>query len=264
MAICAYCKNDRPATREHVIPAFIYEFQKTIGGFIGWNEVVGKMVGGEAKVKDVCADCNNRVLGELDAYGKRLLVESGILTHNYLKRSVVLKFDHAKLLRWLLKISFNSSRTDGAHSYLFESLVPFIVEGVPIPHRSQVALVSYMAAPIAIDKSLGENALFYKPANGADTFNPFLARICYGFVPGGSNYVLRINIFGPLVFFMLIFPKGTLPGHAAVAIRNFLKVSPGAVELTHHMRLIELSAGPKTWLDLQEHQIQRALISGGA
>jgi len=28
--ICAYCKEDAPSTREHVIPAFIYRFQKEL------------------------------------------------------------------------------------------------------------------------------------------------------------------------------------------------------------------------------------------
>lgn len=258
MPTCAYCKQDRPATREHVIPAFMYALQKQAGGsIIGWNEVIEKLVGGEAKVKDVCADCNNRVLGELDAYGKNLLSESGLLVHNYMKRTLTLQYDYALLLRWLLKISFNSSRTDGAHSHLFEEHIPFILGAADLPQRYRVTIAAYLASAVALDQSQVNVEPFRTSARGCSTLNPFLVRICYGFDPGCDFYTLRINIFGPVVFYMLIFNEGTLPGHAASAVRRFLKLTPGAIEMTPTRRLMQLQAGAKTWLDLYAHQVQR-------
>jgi hypothetical protein len=268
MPICAYCKQvqERQLTREHVIPAFLYALQKQTGeGFIGWNEVSRKMVGGEAKVKDVCADCNNRILSELDSYGKELLSQSGLLVHNYLRRTVTLRYEYGILLRWLMKISFNSSRTDGAHSHLFEEHIPFILGSADTPPRYRVRVAAYLASPIVPDKLQMEQEPFRTASHGAKTLNPFLVRICYGFVPGGDLYTLRILIFGPLVFHLLIFNEGTLPGNAAVAIRRFLKMMPGARELTPTLRLLDLQAGAQTWLDLYAYQVQRAhAIVGGA
>ena len=266
MPTCAYCKQERPATREHVIPAFMYALQKQAGdGIIGWNEVIEKMVGGEAKVKDVCADCNNRVLGELDAYGKDLLSESGLLVHNYLKRSLTLRYDYGLLLRWLLKVSFNSSRTDGAHSHLFEEHIPFILGTVDAPPRYKVGLAAYMASPVVLGQSQVDQEPFRTAARGSKTLNPFLVRICYGFIPGGDVYTLRMNIFGPVVFYMMLFNEGTLPGHAAASLRRFLKMTPGAMELIPTRRFVQLQAGAQTWLDLYAHQVQRVhSIAGGA
>lgn len=258
MPVCAYCQKERPATREHVIPSFLYALQKTAEGkIIGWNEVIEKMVGGEAKVRDVCAECNSGVLSELDSYGKGMLSQAGLLVHNYLGRSLTLPLDHSQLLRWLLKISFNSSRTDGAHSYLFEEFVPFILGESDPPPRHRVALLGYLASPVALDADQIAAEPFKTAARGAQTLNPLLVRICYGVVPGEQSFILRINVLGPLVFFLPIFKPNTLPGHAAAAIRRLQKFHPGAVELTSKKRLVHLQAGSRTWIDLYAHQVQR-------
>jgi hypothetical protein len=258
MSVCAYCRQDRPPTREHVIPAFIYDFQKQLEqSVIGWNEVAQRMVGGEGKVKDVCADCNNRVLGELDAYGKQLLTSSGLLVQNYTKRELTLQYDYSLLLRWLLKVSFNSSRTDGAHSPLFERYVPFMRGQEQSPSLSQVAVLLYLARPEILGASRIAVEPFIRIANGSSLLNPFLVRICYGASPGENSYVLRLNIFGPAVFFLMMFHDSVLPGHAASAIRRLIRLTPGAVELSPKRKLVEVQSGQKSWLDLYEHQVAR-------
>ena len=266
MPTCVYCKQERPVTREHVIPAFMYALQKQAGeGVIGWNESIKKMVGGESKVKDVCADCNNRVLGGLDSYGKDLLGKSGLLVDNYLQQTLTLQYDYELLLRWLLKVSFNSARTGGAHSHIFEEHIPFMLGAAEAPPRYKVGLAAYMASAVVLDQTQVDRKPFLKALGGAKTLNPFLVRICYGFVPGGNFYTLRMNIFGPVVFYMMIFKEGTLPGHAAVEIRRFLKITPGAKELAPDRRLIQLRAGAQTWLDLYARQVQRMnSIASGA
>jgi hypothetical protein len=261
MTVCAYCQQDRPPTREHVIPAFMYDFQKQLERSVtGWNEVAQRMVGGEGKVKDVCADCNNRVLGELDAYGKRMLGASGLLVHNYTRRDLTLEYDYALLLRWLLKVSFNSSRTDGAHSPLFERYVPFMRGLGPLPSRSQVCVLLYLAQPEILGQSRIAEEPFVQITNGSSLLNPFLVRICYGGIPGEERYVLRLNIFGPAVFYLMMFKDVILPGHAASAIRRLTKVSPGAVELNPRQKVVNVRAGEKSWLDLYEHQVARVHV----
>ena len=259
MPICAYCKQDKPATREHVIPAFLYALQKSLGDkVIGWNEVTEKMVGGEAKVRDVCADCNNGVLSNLDAYGKQVLDRAGLLVHNYLGRSVTLSYEYSMLLRWLLKVSFNSSRTDGAHSHMFEEFIPFILGKSQSPPRHRVTLLASLAGAVALDDLQAATEPFRTSARGAKRLNPLLVRICYGYVPGDDSFTLRINILGPLILFMPIFRPGVLPGHAAASIRRVQKLHAGAIELTAKRRLLELQAGTQTWVDMYDDQAQRA------
>ena len=78
MPACAYCAREAPLTREHLIPAFMYDYQKQFTPFIGWSELAEKMVGGELQIKDVCAPCNNGSLSALDDYGRRMLTEYGL------------------------------------------------------------------------------------------------------------------------------------------------------------------------------------------
>ncbi len=260
MPVCAYCQQNRPSTREHIIPAFIYNFQKQMEqSVVGWNEVAQRMVGGEGKVKDVCAECNNQVLSELDAYGKQLLTDSGLLVQNYTKRELTLQYDYPLLLRWLLKISYNSSRADGVHSSLFEKHVTFIRGLEPIPSRNRVTVLLYLSSPEILDTSRIKAKPFVQIADGSSLLNPFLVRISYGVLSGEQRYVLRTNFFGPAVFHLVMFNDNVLPGHAASAIRNLLKLMPGAVELSPKRKLVEVHAGQKSWLDLYEPQFARML-----
>lgn len=258
MPVCAYCKKEGKLTREHVIPSFLYELQKSSGRpFVGWNEVVEKMVGGEAKVKDVCANCNNVILSELDAYGKQMLDKAGLMVHNYLGRSLILNYDYTQLLRWSLKLAFNSSRTDGAHRHLFEDFVAFILSGEELPPRNRVALLAYLAGPIKLDEEQESHRQFLEATPGAKTLNPLLVRICYGSLVGDDSFVLRTNILGPLVLLMPIFKPDVLPGHAAASIRRIQKAHPGTVELSVKRRQVALHAGSGTWLDMYTDQVRR-------
>lgn len=258
MTICAYCEHDRPATREHVIPSFIYAFQKQVEqSFIGWNEVANRMVGGEAKIKDVCGECNNGTLGQLDSYAKQMLSDSGLLVQNYKDTSLCLGYDYPLLLRWLLKVSFNSSRADGVHAAIFKEHIPFILGLAPPPPRYRVATVLYLAAPELISKNLAIPESFVKASQGSNVLNPFFARISYGVVPS-DRFIHRINILGPAVFHLLLFKEGVLPGHAASEIRSLIKVQPEAVELSSKRRVVSLKAGKQSWLDLYAPQAIRA------
>ena len=216
------------------------------------------MVGNEAKIKDVCADCNNGVLAGLDAYAKGLFTDSGLLVHNYLKKSLILKYDYSKILRWLLKVSFNTSRMDGLHSHLFEEFVPFILREVPLPPRRKVAVIAYLAGPIKLDDNQAVSKPFFIVAKGEKMLNPFIVRIGYNNVVSGSvRYTLRTVNLGPLAFYLLIFDTDTSPFNAARSIGKLTKKIQGAVELNRNGQFIKLQTGRKTWLELYEDQVLR-------
>lgn len=246
MPICAYCKRDGTMTREHVIPSFAYAVQQsTASKPLGWSEPAKKMVGGEMKVKDVCETCNSGVLSVLDTYGKSLLQAAGILVRDFPHRSLALEYDYDRLARWLLKISFNSSRTDGAHAHLFDEHIPYMLGSAATPSRSRLAIICYLAAPASLKSN----------REGVDVRNPFLVRIAYGLQ--NARYTTRIVGFGPLYFYLLLFRDHTLPGHAAVEIRSVLKGNTGAAELKPSQGYLHLHSGAKSWLDLYEFQVAR-------
>ncbi|MBC3884203.1 hypothetical protein [Undibacterium griseum] len=260
MPLCAYCKQEGSITREHIIPAFIYAFQKNIeSSVIGWSEIAGKMVRSEFKVKDVCKKCNNGPLSDLDAFGKRFLTCSGVMVPNYTKLSVNLSFDFDLLARWLLKISFNSARTNGEHAWLFDGFESYILGTSKVYPPARFAIISYLARPEQLDELQRNRPPYVGLTDKNGRFNPFIVRISKGTVPWRSSYTLRSVILGPLVFYIVMFPPSVLPGHAASAVRNLIKCIPGGKLLKSTERFVELRSGLKTWLDLYENQVIRML-----
>ena len=112
MAICAYCDLDRPATREHIIPRwFVEQFSNTRLRIFNARNVYQKE--GDLLIKDVCEYCNNVILGDLDNYGAAIydqIMKSPV----YKGDNICYVFDHSRLVRWLLKLCFNSGRTQNA------------------------------------------------------------------------------------------------------------------------------------------------------
>ena len=258
MTICAYCGQDRKATREHVIPSFLYSFQKELEqSVVGWNEVAGRTIKGEAKIKDVCAECNNGNLSLLDAYGKKFLSDSGLLVRNYSKTNLSLKYDYQLLLRWLLKLSFNSARADGIHAPIFDQHIPFILGNTSLPKRGRVGALLYLAAPELLKNHRSPPQTFVNLAEGTGMVNPFHVRISYNAVRN-DRCIHRVIVLGPAIFQLLLFENGVLPGHAASEIRALIKAQPGAVELTASRRVLQIGAGKQSWLDLYEPQVLRA------
>jgi hypothetical protein len=122
---CAYCKLERELTREHIWPKNILE--KTNYG-IRFSERAGKVFSGDMVIKDVCAACNNGPLSVLDTYGG-YLYDSYFGKFERARESIDFIYDFGKLVRWLLKISFNASRGTGIDSGLLAQYAPIIVSG---------------------------------------------------------------------------------------------------------------------------------------
>ncbi|MCD6076076.1 MAG: hypothetical protein K0R89_14 [Ramlibacter sp.] len=144
---CSYCGEAGRATREHVVPAFLLAHQKSIGARPeGWNDAARKVVQGDAVIRDVCAECNNGTLSRLDEYGKTLLTSAGVLTSNFVRRRVEFSYDYDLLLRWVLKIVYNSARASHSADDLYRAYLPYILESDSRP--ASVALGVYLAAPV--------------------------------------------------------------------------------------------------------------------
>lgn len=99
----------RPAvlTREHVIPDWYCRLPGEDETFSARAPVTH--LRGDLIVRDVCRECNGGPLGKLDEYGKRLY-ERHFADPVYAGEPVTLAADGERLVRWLLKVSFNSAR----------------------------------------------------------------------------------------------------------------------------------------------------------
>jgi hypothetical protein len=126
MGICAYCDRDRKLTREELFPSFLIR-----GALPGANidhTRPSKPHEAITVIRDVCATCNNEVLGSLDAYGAEL--SRNYFNRILMERPVWSEFvcDTELLLRWLLKLLFNDARASkGALPDRYLSLRRFIL-----------------------------------------------------------------------------------------------------------------------------------------
>ncbi|WP_018211970.1 hypothetical protein [Desulfitobacterium hafniense] len=121
--ICAYCSENRKLTREHVWPNGIIQ---RVNYEARYSEQAGKFFGADQVISDVCEECNNGVLSNLDTY------ICSMFDHyfaNFIQKGEFVNFhyNYDLLARWLLKISYNSSRSTGEDVNLLKNYVPYIM-----------------------------------------------------------------------------------------------------------------------------------------
>lgn len=123
MKECAYCGMQATSfTKEHIIPSGLLEmypdqdvtFNTTTSKSRIYKDNQGQ------SIKDVCANCNNKLLGRLDAYGVRLIRQYFLSKYSE-DSSVSMEYDYHLLQRWLLKIVYNSMRSAGIKSEWFNN-----------------------------------------------------------------------------------------------------------------------------------------------
>ena len=111
MQPCAYCDTLCQPTREHVVPRWYNDTpgdNETFSARAPLTHVKGDLI-----VKDVCQSCNGGPLASLDGYGKELY-DRYFAIPVYGGETVNFEYDGERLLRWLLKISYNSARAQNA------------------------------------------------------------------------------------------------------------------------------------------------------
>ncbi|QSI30440.1 hypothetical protein GNX71_12935 [Variovorax sp. RKNM96] len=158
--LCAYCAKEGPLTREHIWPGGIIARAKGINtSYFGRLE---KFIDAELTIKDVCADCNNGPLSGLDAYICHLF-DTQFCHPVACRKSRTFVYDYERLLRWLLKISFNTARANDSDVGVLSNYAGFILEGGEPPSEVRVCLELIHASPNP-KWSPGSNAMKEIPA----------------------------------------------------------------------------------------------------
>lgn len=135
--VCAYCAKEAPLTREHLWPSGIIARAKGINtSYLGKLE---KFIDAELTIKDVCAECNNGPLSKLDTYICDLF--DAQFSRPAVRRQVrTFVYDYEKLLRWLLKMSFNTARANDSDVAVLSNYVNYMLNGGEMPTEVQVRL----------------------------------------------------------------------------------------------------------------------------
>lgn len=257
MSVCAYCNNECSPSREHIIPDFLYRYQKGGGGHTGWNESAQKIVGGEAKIKDVCEPCNNGPLSGLDDYGKRFLTSAGVFVDNFLLKNKTVQYEYCSLLRWLMKISFNSARASKNKANILEGYKGFILnaedEALVL---KDVFLLAGLVKPARFSDEEVEEYSHQLPISEDGFSNPFFVRVSW--VPGTpESYIIRSVVIGALVFHLMIFSGEMKPGFRRAQARRWLKANKGMQLINPSKKVINLSQTDRSFLDYTSMQLVR-------
>ena len=104
-----------------------------------FSQQAKKVFGADLIVKDVCARCNNGALSALDTYACKLY-DSYFSKTVERNEHVDFRYDHDQLLRWLLKVSYNSSRTTHVDAAFHRPLRKYMLGGAEKPDLVSVTL----------------------------------------------------------------------------------------------------------------------------
>jgi hypothetical protein len=261
---CAYCgKPSARPTREHVFPdALDREFRKDGNppAESYWiDRLEKKMVGGQPTVKDVCPKCNNVVLSKLDSYGLELykryfyrIAEAG--------ESVKFDYDYDRLLRWILKLNFNSARANSADDLEDLQKHRWYILG---EHKRPVRLALYLTLIFqhAIDDEAEARAIRLGAKISGSHHTPDMLRIGRFTIqdPGWTPLVSRTAIFQSF-FFSFFFVSEKEPAADLARLKKlFSKHQPNAVLVVPERGHLRVGAGMSSSDAINTH-IQKNII----
>lgn len=102
MIVCAYCSGNGHASKEHVVPKWVYAYTKPHVGVTPARK--RNKWGGAATIRDVCSRCNNGILSQLDKSARQVHERA-------LRGRLSLGADERRsLARWAGKVAFNMQR----------------------------------------------------------------------------------------------------------------------------------------------------------
>ncbi len=165
-------------------------------------------------ISDVCNECNNGFLAELDSYGQRLISNSFMTPYKfsdyYVAHHIVLD-DVTTFSRWILKIIYNGSRLEKREDSYFDNLLPYIM-GEKIEYPSNISM--FLGLHINLNP-VPENYFSYTPLQ--IYYQPKLLRKNFKEISTQDNSAfLSIDAidtvclrFGNLIVFSIIWKDGS-------------------------------------------------------
>ena len=195
---CPYCRGPGPFSREHIFPEWLCRIRGPRGDNVSYSAAFpDKAIRSDLAIKDVCESCNNGVLSKLDEYAKHVL-ELALDAANA-GGSVNLSAVHDRLLRWVLKVAFNSARATGAtEARHFLPLVPFITGKADHPPTRIDLFVAVVGQVRATARE--------REAGSGETLETGNDKIGYQECFGNDVELAPVLSVGPLILQVLVWP----------------------------------------------------------
>lgn len=240
---CAYCENIGEVTREHIIPKGFIENMNT-NKIITWSDKIpSKVVKTELTIKDVCQSCNNVALSRLDEYALSIIKKYNDLI-SIESRSIFFKYDYDLLTRWLLKVSYNSARTNDSDYDigLYNKNKEYILNG---SNRRTIIKTFVTFMEVATDNTRDDiYHLQDKRDYEVDWFRiaPFRLRSTPTY-----NCTLRCIIINSFAFLTVVFDEDVTIEYIESIKNAVLKSSSGFVELDTRKK-VKLKKDENFWI----------------
>ena len=244
-------------TREHIIPKSIINLFQSANQTDGMQFIPksgGKYIDGESTIKDVCATCNNEILGRLDEYASTKFAPQCIelMEEGQTRR---LEYDYALLARWLLKIAFNSSRVSNSDTELLKPYREFIKGNSKLPKR----LTIFATAIKPYHLSQEHQVQFEEKYGFRETvLYPQLFRISQILIPGqiGTPAVTRSFSLRSIMIVLLLGTKKMPEYQFKSLIRDFLVYYPEAKRVNPFGNSVTVTTGMRNaWDVFQYHAL---------
>jgi len=183
--LCAYCQKDKKLTKEHIWQKCIIKRMPELElKFLDSRKLV---TNSELVITDVCSDCNNNKLSPLDSYFCELY-DKYFFKYIEDKSNLKFKYNYNLLLRSLLKITYNSSRTKSRINNDFTKYKDFILTGNE--NREDVIVKIDIITPSIIN-----NKIIYPKSARCGTIKIGVK---------SENFILRMISVNSYYFYMII------------------------------------------------------------
>ena len=245
-------------TKEHILPRFLYrQFpnQKT-----GYNVRADKFLTWEPQVRDVCKDCNNGPLSALDAYAQQFLLAVRSDRTYPKDADITFAYDYSLLLRWLLKVSYNSARALTETPEILRQCIEFIRDG-----ESEHPPVAFLAVEVVRDTQVTEESRDLLPSV-ARSWSHIPARM-FRVGPGIlvdprareplPEHLIRFVAINSWYFTLCIVPAGVGRRDRRRLARAYRSYHPDAVILSPEDETTSISVSARTAMDAYEFQASR-------
>ena len=221
-------------TREHLIPASLAALVKRDEDLAHTylNRSPKKFLESQPTVKDVCNICNNEVLGKLDNEARNFIASYCLEEFNSKGETRTLKINYDLLLRWVMKVSFNSARIHDAEPdrEILSSYRSYILGNGKQPKRIAFFVHGIYSHPVDDDQA---NLVMREGVDNENIIHPdyircSLVRFQTDF---DRDFVSRAIIFKSFQFTFLLLRKKAPHSDLLALKRDFLSKVKGALEI---------------------------------
>ncbi|UMQ44131.1 hypothetical protein MKS83_10630 [Chryseobacterium sp. Y16C] len=210
MKKCSYCGKESKLTKEHIWPKCIIKRAPELN--MKYLESQKKVFSRELVISDVCSDCNNTKLSYLDAYICQLY-DRYFKFFKDKRETFEFECDYDLLLRSLLKITYNSSRTIVKSNNFFQKYKDYILEGGRT--REDIIVKLDIVIPAIIDGNK-----VYPKSTRCGTLDIGIT---------SENFIMRTVAINSYYFSILFSKEEQIPNTFLPELNNILQRIPGSI-----------------------------------